>query len=73
MVRLTEQAAGVAYPKLDRDQIDLILECTLATIRDRDLGARLNDAEQVAGYLTAFYTKRWGLPPAISRRVNRRD
>jgi hypothetical protein len=71
MVRLSDQARGVAYPRLDRDQIDLLITSLLHSVRDRDLGTRLDTAEMTAAYLTEFYTRRWGLPPAITGRDGR--
>lgn len=69
MARQSEMAQGIAYPQLAREDIDLILDQLLFTVRQRDLGDRLDRAESVAAYLTQFYTKRWGMPPCITRRV----
>jgi hypothetical protein len=59
------------YPQLHADQIDLIIESLIATIRDRDLRGRVDLAEATAADLTAFYTRRWGLPPSITGRQQR--
>lgn len=56
------------YPQLQAEQIDLIIDSLLCTIRDRDLGERIGLAEGTAADLTGFYTRRWGLPPSIVRR-----
>ena len=58
---------NTGYPQLQAEQIDLIIHSLLCTIRDRDLGTRLDLAEATAADLTAFYVRRWGLPPAITR------
>ena len=64
-----EQEREYGYPGLSRGQIDLIIDALLATVRDRDLGGKLDEAELTIGKLTDFYTRRWGLPPAITRRA----
>lgn len=65
-----ERETGVGYPKLSRESINLVIDSLIWTIRDRDLGARMDLAEQTASDLTGFYTRRWGLPPAIRGRVD---
>jgi hypothetical protein len=70
MARKSETAAGIAYPQLQRDQINALLDSGLTTMRDRALTAdQAADLESALEYLTAFYTRRWGLPPAIVRRA----
>lgn len=67
MPRQSERDRGVAYPQLDREDINLIIGQLMFAIRNRDLGADLDRAESAVAYLTGFYTRRWGLPPAIRR------
>ena len=62
-----EADRGVGYPRLTADQIALIVDQLLFVLRQRDLGPDLDEAEAVFAYLTSFYTKRWGLPPVLSR------
>lgn len=64
-----ERDRGVGYPGLSREQINLVIDSLLCTIRDRDLGSQLDEAEMTVSKLTDFYTRRWGLPPAITRRT----
>lgn len=71
MASSRNRSPDVAYPQLHKEQIDIIIESLIAVIRDRDLGARINLAESTASDLTGFYTRRWGMPPAITRRVER--
>lgn len=66
-----ETETGVGYPKLSRESLNLIIDSLIWSIRDRDLGKRADLAEQTASDLTGFYTRRWGLPPAITGRVDR--
>lgn len=66
-----EAARGVGYPKLTQEQIDLVIDNLVWVIRQRDLGDRLDLAEETVSALTGFYTRRWGLPPAITGRVAR--
>lgn len=67
--RETERELG--YPKLTRPALDLIIDTLIWSIRQRDLGHRLDLAETVVSDLTGFYTRRWGLPPSIVGRVER--
>lgn len=60
--------ADTGYPQLQAVQINLIIDALLCTIRDRDLGRQLDLAESTAAELTAYYSRRWGLPPAIVAR-----
>lgn len=69
MVRKTEAAAGIAYPQLSKEQIDLLIDSVLFSIRNRELGKRMDEAEMTAAKLTEFYTRRWGMPPSITERV----
>jgi hypothetical protein len=64
-----EAQRGIGYPKLTAGQIDLIVDALLWQVRQRDLGGRLDLAEQTISRLSDFYTRRWGLPPAITGRV----
>lgn len=66
-----EAARGIGYPKLTQEQIDLIIDNLVWVIRQRELGGRLDLAEETVSQLTGFYTRRWGLPPAITGRVAR--
>lgn len=68
MASSRNRSPDVGYPQLHKDQIDIIIESLIATIRDRDLGKRIDTAEGTAADLVAFYTRRWGLPPAITTR-----
>lgn len=67
--RETEREVG--YPKLPRPALDLIIDTLIWSIRQRDLGQRLDLAEQTVSDLTGFYTRRWGLPPSLVGRVER--
>ena len=69
MVRQSERAAGIAYPQLSREAINLIIDSLVWTIRDRQLGTRMDLAEETASALVGFYTRRWGMPPAITGRI----
>ena len=60
-----ESEREVAYPKISRAQLDLVIDQLLFAMRQRDLGPDLDETEQLFAYLTGFYTKRWGLPAAI--------
>lgn len=71
MARQSEIARQVAYPQLSREQINLIIDALLWAVRDRDLGGRMDEAELAIGKLADFYTRRWGLPPAITGRTDR--
>lgn len=64
---MTEQ--GLAQPVLHRDQINAAIDALLSTVRDRNLGQDIGLYEETAAYLTAFYTRRWGLPPAVTARA----
>lgn len=66
-----EAARGIGYPKLTQEQIDLVIDNLVWSIRQRELGGRLDLAEETVSQLTSFYTRRWGLPPAITGRVAR--
>lgn len=66
-----EAEREVGYPKLSREQIDLIIDQLLFTVRQRDLGRNVDLAEQTIAHLTGFYTRRWGLPPAVTGRAGR--
>lgn len=67
--RETEREIG--YPKLSAAALDLIVDTLIWSIRQRDLGKRLDLAEETVSHLTGFYTRRWGLPPSIVGRVDR--
>lgn len=71
MASSRNRSPDVGYPQLHKDQIDMIIESLIATIRDRDLGKRIDQAESTAAELVAYYTRRWGLPPAITTRQQR--
>ena len=66
-----EQERGVGYPKLSAESLDLIIDALMWSIRQRDLGKRLDLAEETVSALVGFYTRRWGLPPALTGRVER--
>jgi len=66
-----ERDRGAGYPHLTAPQIDLIVDTLIWSVRQRDLGARIDLAESTIASLTGFYTRRWGLPPAITGRVDR--
>ena len=66
-----DTAEGIGYPQLHREDIDLIIDQLIFTVRERDLGHGLDRAESVLHYLTNYYTRRWGLPPAITGRIDR--
>ena len=67
MVRLTEQALEIGYPKLSKNDIDAIIGALMHSLRDRELGADTARYERTLSYLIGFRTRRWGLPPAFSR------
>jgi len=71
MVRHTEQALEIAYPKLDKAQIDAITASLMLTLRDHELGASTGTYERTLSYLIGFRTRRWGLPPALQGRTPR--
>lgn len=64
-----EREREYAYPGLSKDALNLVIDQLLFAVRQRDLGAQLDLAEQTIGKLTDFYTRRWGLPPAITDRT----
>lgn len=64
-----EQERGIGYPKLTAEQLDLIIDQLLWTTRQRELGPRLDLQEETIAALVGFYTRRWGLPPALTSRV----
>lgn len=66
-----ETETGVGYPKLSREQINLIIDCLIWEIRQRDLGPNIDLAEETVSHLTGFFTRRWGMPPAIVGRTER--
>lgn len=66
-----EKETGVGYPKLSRESINLLIDSLVWSIRDRELGGRMDLAEQTASDLTGFYTRRWGMPPAITGRIEK--
>jgi hypothetical protein len=66
-----ETERRIGYPALTAEALDLIIDALLWEVRQRDLGARLDLAEQTISRLSDFYTRRWGLPPAITGRVER--
>jgi hypothetical protein len=68
MPRQSETAAGIAYPQLSQDSIDAILDALLFAQRNRAAGPMTRRYESAIGYLTGFYTKRWGLPAALGGR-----
>lgn len=65
-----EREREYAYPGLSREALNLVIDQLLFGVRQRDLGADLDLAEATIGKLTDFYTRRWGLPPAITRRTD---
>ena len=71
MASSRSRSPDVGFPQLHKDQLDMIIDALLCTVRDRDLAGRVDLAESTIGDLTAYYTRKWGLPPAISRRVDR--
>ena len=64
-----EKETGIGYPKLSRESINLVIDALVWAIRDRNLGTRMDLAEDTASDLTGFYTRRWGMPPAITGRI----
>lgn len=64
-----EKETGTGYPKMSRESINLVIDALVWAIRDRNLGTRMDLAEQTASDLTGFYTRRWGMPPAITGRI----
>lgn len=66
-----EKETGVGYPKLTSAQINLVIDNLVWVIRQRDLGADLDTAEETVSHLVGFYTRRWGLPPALVGRIER--
>lgn len=58
----------IAYPKLSRVHINHLIERlrNAPPYPARTVGAQLD--AQLIGYLISFYTRRWGLPPALDRR-----
>lgn len=66
-----EKETGVGYPQLSREAINLLIDSLVWTMRDRRLGDRADLAENTASALTGFYTRRWGMPPAITGRIER--
>ncbi len=66
-----ERERGEGYPKLTAEQINLVIDSLIWTVRDRELGPRTDLAEETASHLVGFYTRRWGLPPAITGRQAR--
>lgn len=66
-----ETERGIGYPRLTREQINLIVDTLVWEIRQRDLGERLDMAEETVSALVGFYTRRWGLPPALVGRLER--
>lgn len=71
MASNNEKERGIGYPKLTREQINLVIDCLIWEIRQRDLGDRLDLAEETASHLTGFFTRRWGMPPAVVGRIER--
>lgn len=69
MATNNEKERGIGYPKLTAEQIDLIIDALVWQVRQRELGHSLDLVEETAAHLTGFYTRRWGLPPAITRRT----
>jgi len=65
MPRKTEQEQGIAYPQLDRDRLDAIIDALLFAARNRATGPMTRRYDAAAGYLIGFYTRRWGLPAAV--------
>lgn len=67
MARLSEEAKGISYPQLSQVHINhLIWRLLNAKPFPEGTVGRAHD-EQLIGYLIGFYSKRWGLPPAIER------
>jgi len=62
MTRISDQAKAVAYPRLTAGQIDALIGALIET-GDTSAG------DDVFGYLVSFYTRRWGLPPALRASV----
>jgi hypothetical protein len=71
MATNNERERGIGYPKLTAEQINLVIDQLIFAVRQRDLGASLDLAEETASHLVGFYTRRWGMPPAIVGRIER--
>jgi len=65
MTRKTEQEQGIAYPQLDRDQLDAIIDALLFATHSRATGPTTRRYDAAVEYLIPFYTRRWGLPAAV--------
>ena len=65
MARPSEQAREIAYPQLDRDRLDAIIDALLFAGKNRSTGPMTRRYDAAAGYLISYYTKRWGLPAAV--------
>lgn len=65
-----ETERGIGYPRLTREQIDLVIDALVWQTRQRELGKRLDLAEETITNLMGFYTRRWGLPPSIRGRLD---
>jgi len=68
MPRKAEQEQGIAYPQLDRDRLDAIIDALLFATHNRATGPMTRRYDAAAGYLISFYTRRWGLPAALRHR-----
>lgn len=67
MVRISEQAEGKSYPQLTREQIDYLIGLLMIGTSGPGQSMVLPVATQTRDYLIGYYTKRWGLPPALQR------
>lgn len=58
-------ARGEGYPRLERDQIDLIIGCLVREVRNETPAGRRPMTTDIIQRLSAFYIRRWGLPPSL--------
>ena len=68
MVRKNATEEGVCYPKLERDELDAVIDALLFTTRNHSAGPLTRRCDAAAGHLIGFYTRRWGLPAAVRDR-----
>jgi len=65
MVRKNATEEGVCYPKLERDELDAVIDALLFATHNRATGPVTRRYDAAAGHLIGFYTRRWGLPAAV--------
>jgi hypothetical protein len=65
MARQSETAAGITYPQLSRDQLDVIIGDLLFAAKSRMPGPDSGTRDATLAYLLSFYTRRWGLPETL--------